>query len=87
MTGLLQLLYNAADIIVVGQFAGIEAQAAVGSTGALINLIVNLFLGLSVGALSVMSRCIGAKNIEKASRVEHTAVLMKIGRASCRERV
>ena len=78
LTGLLQLLYNAADIIVVGQFAGTEAQAAVGSTGALINLIVNLFLGLSVGALSVMSRCIGAKNLEKASRVEHTAVLISV---------
>lgn len=77
-TGVLQLLYNAADVIVVGQFSGIQAQAAVGSTGALINLIVNLFLGLSVGTLSVMSRCVGAKNLEKASRVEHTSVLISV---------
>lgn len=78
LTGLLQLLYNAADIIVVGRFDGKEAMAAVGSTSALINLIVNLFLGLSVGALSVMSRCVGAKNIEKASKVEHTSVLISV---------
>lgn len=78
LTGILQLLYNAADIIVVGRFAGKEAMAAVGSTGALINLITNLFLGLSVGALSAMSRWVGAKNPEKASNVEHTAVLISI---------
>ena len=49
ISGILQLLFNAADIIVVGQFVGPSALAAVGSTSALINLIVNLFIGLSVG--------------------------------------
>jgi hypothetical protein len=49
LTGILQLFYNAADIIVVGQFSGKEALAAVGSTGALINLLINIFMGLSVG--------------------------------------
>lgn len=78
LTGILQLLYNAADIIVVGRFAGKEAMAAVGSTGALINLITNLFLGLSVGALSAMSRWVGARNPEKASKVQHTAVLISV---------
>ena len=46
LSGILQLLYNAADIVVVGRFAGKEALAAVGSTGPLINLMLNLFMGL-----------------------------------------
>ena len=50
LSGILQLLFNAADIIVVGRFTGSEALAAVGSTSALINLIINLFIGISVGA-------------------------------------
>ena len=48
LSGILQLLFNAADIIVVGRFAGDEALAAVGSTGSLINLLVNVFISLSV---------------------------------------
>lgn len=50
LSGVLQLLFNAADIIVVGRFAGSNALAAVGSNGALINLIVNVLVGLSIGA-------------------------------------
>ena len=50
LSGVLQLLFNAADIIVVGQFSGSQALAAVGSTSALINLLVNVFMGLSIGA-------------------------------------
>ena len=50
LSGILQLLFNAADIVVVGRFAGSESLAAVGSTSALINLLVNVFIGLSVGA-------------------------------------
>ena len=50
ISGILQLLFNAADIIVVGRFTGSQALAAVGSTSALINLIINLFIGVSVGA-------------------------------------
>ena len=50
LSGILQLLFNAADIIVVGRFTGSEALAAVGSTSSLINLLVNLFIGISVGA-------------------------------------
>ncbi|MDE7395216.1 MAG: MATE family efflux transporter, partial [Clostridiales bacterium] len=74
LTSLLQLLYNAADLIVVGQWSGDTAMAAVGSTGALVNLIVNLFIGLSVGALSVTARYIGAKRDDKVSRTVHTSV-------------
>ena len=73
-TGILQLLYNAADIIVVGQFSGHTAMAAVGSTGSLVNLVTNLFIGLSVGALSAMSRWIGAGEKEKADKVVHTSI-------------
>ena len=56
LTGILQLLYNAADIIVVGNFAGPQALAAVGSTSSLINLLVNVFMGLSVGTSVLVAR-------------------------------
>lgn len=49
LSGVLQLLFNAADIVVVGRFSGAHALAAVGSTGALINLLINVFMGLSIG--------------------------------------
>ena len=55
-SSVLQLLFNAADVIVVGHFSGKEALAAVGSTGSLINLIVNLFMGLSVGVNVLYAR-------------------------------
>ena len=81
LTSVLQLLYNAADIIVLGRFAGENSGtsvAAVGSTGALINLITNLFIGLSVGALAVVARYVGARDNEKVSRSVHTSVLVSI---------
>lgn len=76
LTGILQLLYNAADIVVVGQFAanGTTAVAAVSSTGSLINLIVNVFMGLSVGASVVVARCYGANDREASSRAVHSAI-------------
>lgn len=58
----LQLLFNAADVVVVGRFVGSAALAAVGSNGALINLLVNLFVGLALGANVVAARCYGAKD-------------------------
>ena len=58
-SSILQLLFNAADVVVVGRFAGSTALAAVGSNGALINLLVNLFVGLSLGANVVAARCFG----------------------------
>lgn len=73
-SGILQLLFNAADIIVVGRFAGETALAAVGSTGSLISLITNLFIGLSVGASAVVSRSFGAKNQRAVDRAVHTSI-------------
>ncbi len=78
LTGVLQLLYNAADLVVVGKYRGDVALAAVGSTGALINLIVNVFIGLSVGANVLVARCVGAKDDEGISRASHTAVLISL---------
>jgi len=74
LTGILQLLYNAADIIVVGRFAGSQALAAVGSTGSLINLLVNIFMGLSVGASVVIARAYGAGDFHGVRKGVHTAV-------------
>ena len=77
-TGVLQLLYNAADLVVVGRWADDYALAAIGSTGALINLIVNLFIGLSVGANVLIARYVGEKNEQGISRAVHTSILISI---------
>lgn len=74
LSGILQLLFNAADIVVVGRFAGSNALAAVGSTSALINLLVNLFIGLSVGANVLVARFYGAGQKKELSEMVHTAV-------------
>ncbi len=74
LTGLLQIVYNTADTAVVGQFAGKTALAAVGSTGSMISLIVNLFTGLSMGAGVLTARMLGAKNAEGTRRAVHTAM-------------
>ena len=79
LSGLLQLLYNAADVIVVGNFGnGHTALAAVSSTGSLINLLVNLFMGLSVGASVVIARHYGARDIIAMRRAEHTAMTLAL---------
>ncbi|MCM1025959.1 MAG: MATE family efflux transporter [Roseburia sp.] len=74
LSGILQLLFNAADIVVVGRFAGNEALAAVGSTGSLTNLLVNLFIGLSVGANVLVSRFYGAGQEKELRETVQTAV-------------
>ena len=74
LSGVLQLLFNAADVIVVGRFTGNEALAAVGSTSSLINLLINLFVGISVGANVLLGKYIGARDHENASETVHTAV-------------
>jgi len=73
---LLQLLFNAADMVVVGRFAGRDALAAVGATGALINLIVNFFMGLSVGTSVVVAQDYGADRVADVSRTVHTSVVI-----------
>ena len=78
LSGILQLLFNAADIIVVGQYAGDDALAAVGSTSPLINLLVNLFIGLSVGANVLVARYYGAGQKKELSEMVHTAVLTSL---------
>ncbi len=77
-SSMLQLLFNAADIIVVGQFAGGNSLAAVGSTSSLINLLTNLFIGLSVGANVLVARYFGAKQQENLSRAIHTAITVSV---------
>ena len=77
-SGVLQLLFNAADIIVVGRYTGHTALAAVGSTSSLINLIVNLFVGLSVGANVLIARSYGAKNMDVVHKGVHTAMLTAV---------
>ena len=76
LTGLLQCFYNAADTAVVGSLRGEIALAAVGSTGALNGAIVNLFMGLSVGAGVVVARAIGAKNEKSVEKAIHSSVLL-----------
>ncbi len=74
LTSVLQLLYNAADVVVVGQFAGAQALAAVGSTGALTNLLVNIFMGLSVGSSVVIARSYGAGDYKAIQKGVHTSI-------------
>ncbi len=78
LTGVLQLIYNAADVMVVGRFAGSESLAAVGSTSSLINLIVNLFVGLSTGAGVVTARHIGANLGNRIHKSVHTAMAISV---------
>ena len=74
----LQLLFNAADVVVVGRFVGSAALAAVGSNGALINLLVNLFVGLALGANVVAARCYGAKDDQGVHEAVQTAVTLSL---------
>lgn len=74
-TSYLQLLFNAADLVVVGRFCGSVSVAAVGVTGAITNLIVNLFMGLSVGAGVAVAHAIGSREPEVVHRTVHTAML------------
>jgi len=73
-TGILQLLFNAADMAVVGKYVSETALAAVGSTGSLVSLIVNFFIGLSAGAGVIMSKYFGSKDEEAGEKLLHTAM-------------
>lgn len=77
-SSILQLLFNAADIVVVGRFAGDNSLAAVGSNTALINLLTNLFVGLSIGANVTSAHYYGAKSFEDLKKNVHTAMLLSI---------
>ena len=73
-TGVLQLLFNAADLIIVGQFRGSTSIAAVGATNAIINLIINLFIGLSVGVSVSVAQGIGSGKDDDVQKTVHTAI-------------
>lgn len=74
LTSLLQLLFNAADLVVIGQFCGSVYVGAVGATNSLINLIVNLFIGLSVGAGVTVAQALGAHDDVGVKNAVHTAI-------------
>ena len=78
LSGILQLFFNAADIVVVGRFAGPTALAAVGSTGSLINLLINVFMGLSVGTNVLVARYYGARDMKNLSETVHTSILASL---------
>lgn len=78
LSGILQLLFNAADIVVVGRFAGNEALAAVGSTSSLTNLLVNLFIGLSVGANVLVARFYGGGKSNELKEMVQTAIATSV---------
>ena len=77
-SSILQLLFNAADVVVVGRFAGDNSLAAVGSTSSLINLLTNLFVGLSIGANVCAARYFGAKHDEALHETVHTSITISI---------
>ena len=78
LTSVLQLLFNAADLMVVGRFRGSLTVGAVGATGSLTRLLINFFIGLSVGAGVSVAHAIGAKQEEKLQRIIHTAVFVAL---------
>jgi putative MATE family efflux protein len=75
---ILQLMFNTPDMVVVGRFSGSKALAAVGATGSLINLIITLFMGLSVGTTVVVAQDFGANNRDSVSRSVHTSIAVSI---------
>lgn len=79
LSSILQLMFNAADVVVVGRFAGDNSLAAVGCTGSLINLLINLFVGLSVGTNVMAARHYGAKQSNELHATVHTSIAIAIG--------
>ena len=80
LSGILQLMFNAVDIIVVGHFTGKQALAAVGSTTALINVFTNLFIGISLGANVLAARFFASGREKEMSDTVHTAIFLMIRR-------
>lgn len=78
VTGVLQQLFNAADLAVVGQFSGKEAMAAVGGNAPVIGLLVNLFVGISLGSNVIIAKSIGRGDNENISKAVHTSVLVAL---------
>ncbi|MGI6212127.1 MAG: MATE family efflux transporter [Anaerovoracaceae bacterium] len=78
LTGMLQQLFNAADIAVIGQFCGTDSMAAVGCNSPVIGLLVNLFVGIALGANVVIARCTGQRRPDRANAAVHTSVLLAL---------
>lgn len=78
VTGVLQQLFNAADLAVVGQFSGKEAMAAVGGNAPVIGLLVNLFVGISLGSNVIIAKSIGQRDNENISKAVHTSVIVAL---------
>lgn len=78
VTGVLQQLFNAADLAVVGRFSGKEAMAAVGSNAPVIGLLVNLFVGISLGSNVIIAKSIGQRDDENISKAVHTSVVVAL---------
>lgn len=78
LASLVQKLFHAADVAIIGQFAGSDYQAAIGSTGTISSLLVNFFVGFSVGVNVLMANAHGAKDDERKERVLHTGVMLAI---------
>lgn len=77
-SGILQQLFNAADVAVVGRFVGKEAMAAVGANAPVVNILITMFTGISLGANVVISRYTGRKDKENAENAAHTAILVAV---------
>ena len=78
LSGILQLMFNAVDIIVIGRFSGSQSLAAVGSTTALINMFTNLFIGISLGANVLSARFYAAGKDKEMSETVHTAITLAL---------
>ena len=78
LSGILQLMFNAVDIVVVGRFSGSQALAAVGSTTALINVFTNLFIGISLGTNVLAARFYGAGKSKEMSETVHTSITLAL---------
>ena len=78
LSGILQLMFNAVDIVVVGRFSGRQALAAVGSTTALLNMFVNLFIGISLGSNVLAARFYAAGRSKEMSETVHTSIMLAL---------
>lgn len=78
LASVLQLLYNAADLIVVSRWAGSNAMASVGATGSVSGLLINVFIGFALGASVAVSRAFGAKDVKNMHETVHTAMLLSV---------
>ena len=78
LSSVLQLLFNAADIVVVGRYAGDNSLAAVGSTSSMVNLLVNFFIGLGVGCNVVAANFLGAGKKEELNKTVHTTMVLSV---------